>query len=175
MRTMRQRTVLADHDPRPVALGDVMLLAKLAARASARSDWALEPGLLRANCFMSVPHTARQAADSGPGRAAADTAIRSTRARAVSTGNPIVAANRSASRSRYFASAFSGRRACAPAGGGGDCGQTIRAWAAAMCSTLAGGPTAICLAARPPPRGKMPPEGVLLTPRVHNDHCMSEQ
>ena len=75
--------LLADHDPRPEgvgilravsaaakALGDVMPLARSlvrigassAARASARSDWALLPGLMRASCFTSVPHAVHQAA-----------------------------------------------------------------------------------------------------------------
>ena len=66
MRATRLRTVLADHDPRPERVGIlravsaaarapddvtpparslVRIGAKLAARASARSDWALEPGL----------------------------------------------------------------------------------------------------------------------------------
>ena len=114
MRATRLRTVLADHDPRPERVGilravsaaarapaDVTPLArslirmgaKLAARASARSDWALLPGLMRASCFTSVPHAVHQAAGSGPSRAAAETAMRSTRALAVATGRPIVAAS----------------------------------------------------------------------------------
>ena len=132
MRVTRLRTVLADHDPRPERVGilravsaaarapaDVTPLArslirmgaKLAARASARSDWALLPGLMRANCFTSMPHAVHQAAGSGPSRAAAETAMRSTRALAVATGRP---ANRSAIWSRYPASVIpSDRRAWA--------------------------------------------------------------
>jgi hypothetical protein len=113
MRATRLRTVLADHDPRPEGVGilravsaaarapaDVTPLArslvrmgaKLAARASARSDWALLPGLMRANCFTSVPHAVHQTAGSGLGRAAAEIAMRSTGALAVATGKPIEAA-----------------------------------------------------------------------------------
>ena len=122
MRVTRRRTAWADQDPRPEsvgilravsaaarALGDVMPLARSlvrmgassAARASARSHWALLPGLMRANCFTSVPDAVHQSAASDPGRAAAEIAMRSTRALAVATGRPIEAANRSASWSRY--------------------------------------------------------------------------
>jgi hypothetical protein len=46
----------------PLARSLVRIGASSAARASARSDWALLPGLMRASCFTSVPHAVHQAA-----------------------------------------------------------------------------------------------------------------